>query len=899
MSNSRKLVGYQTPSRWRGAASGSLLVLLISLLVPGFTLEESVASTYNKATSVEATKVSDVIVRVNWTAPAVEGGDPEVEEYKVEYRVQGATDWATTAARPALYTDFEIEAADNELNPTRILVSGLTPATTYEFRVKSIFDDAGESTSDTDTALTDDACTYEGARNEAGSSGNLFLGGKYIEVGISPVGSFGTSENKPSGGDHTWYGSEGSSKVGMSVDYDGFDCGVEDKRIDFFLPGSPEERWAAGFEDSSGTKRYIGVSELNDNLASGIVDTMATVESDTTITDLSSGSTLKASVETTLRESSGSEAVMRVEQVISFGASSQFFTNTVTVTNLSDDNWQEARFMRSFDPDNLSYVGGGTSTENRVVRSPANDGQDTALVQAQGSLSLFRNNSLATTFDTRAPILFYSSSTSARGSTWGFANSDVFNASAWDTPGTSTDSDTGMSITFRQANLNSGQSFSVVYVTSLDLRDFDDLEADIAAAQQEAEEAQSPLENQGSGGSSGGSRDDDESEAAMEPSVDANQPAAALPRPTPAPQTTGIPNIRRGPVLRGGLPPRNVSEPEVRVGGRTISVQTEVENPSRLSVRAGVLSLGVQVQQDEGTVTRAEDGTTEVSVRKGARTNLSGSGLRPDSTVQVFLPLEGSNAKELTRIPVGADGSFNGDAAFVTAPDEDPLPIGRQVLQLVSVDENGDEVVVDMTVNIAQPPPAPEFNRVDGVIPTQAPGTSIATNAGVPEEVRVSAVEDQKLAVVEGEGWSMAIGVLSEDGAVQSAEGGASITLVRDESAQVSGGGFMPGTRADVWLFSDPTLLGTVTIDDEGRFDGEVNIDGRVIAVGEHTLQLQGVGEDGYVRAANMGVTVGDSTVAAEETSTTSLALLWWVLGAAAVVAVATGVTIVRRRQLV
>jgi hypothetical protein len=50
----------------------------------------------------------------------------------------------------------------------------------------------------------------------------------------------------------------------------------------------------------------------------------------------------------------------------------------------------------------------------------------------------------------------------------------------------------------------------------------------------------------------------------------------------------------------------------------------------------------------------------------------------------------------------------------------------------------------------------------------------------------------------------------------------------------------MPGTRADVWLFSEPTLLGTVTIDDEGRFDGEVNIDGRVIAVGNHTLPVTG-----------------------------------------------------------
>ena len=373
-------------------------------------------------------------------------------------------------------------------------------------------------------------------------------------------------------------------------------------------------------------------------------------------------------------------------------------------------------------------------------------------------------------------------------------------------------------------------------------------------------------------------------------------PVLVPPRRAVTPAQANLPVTRQGPVLRNGVAPRALPVPQVRVGGLATVVETEVPDSSRLAVRFGRTALDVQVDQGDGSVATSEDGKTEIAVRKGGNTTLSGSGWRPQSTVQVFLPLQGSNAKELTRISVGDDGAFSGDALFATAPAEQPMPVGPQVLQLVSVDEAGNEVVLEMTVNIAQPAPTPEFNRLEGVVPTQAPGTSIATNAGVPEQVTVSAVEDQKLAVVEGEGWSMAIGVLSEDGAVQSAEGGASITLVRDESAQVSGDGFMPGTRADVWLFSDPTLLGTVTIDDEGRFDGEVNIDGRVIAVGEHTLQLQGVGADGYVRAANMGVTVGDANVAAEATAATSLTFLWWSL-LAVVVAFLIIAAVVRRRR--
>jgi hypothetical protein len=122
------------------------------------------------------------------------------------------------------------------------------------------------------------------------------------------------------------------------------------------------------------------------------------------------------------------------------------------------------------------------------------------------------------------------------------------------------------------------------------------------------------------------------------------------------------------------------------------------------------------------------------------------------------------------------------------------------------------------------------------------------------------------------------------------------VTFVRDQGALVSGDGFMPGTRADVWLFSDPTLLGSVQIDDSGSFSGEVNIDGNVVTVGEHTLQLQGVGEDGFVRAANLGVIVEDA--AAEVTTEAATGFLWWLwlLVALGVVAAVVGGTAWYRR---
>jgi hypothetical protein len=97
-----------------------------------------------------------------------------------------------------------------------------------------------------------------------------------------------------------------------------------------------------------------------------------------------------------------------------------------------------------------------------------------------------------------------------------------------------------------------------------------------------------------------------------------------------------------------------------------------------------------------------------------------------------------------------------------------------------------------------------------------------------------------------------------------------------------------------VFLFSDPTLLGTVEIDGNGEFNGTVNIDGNVVTVGEHTLQLQGVGEDGYVRSANLGVTVADEAPALTEE--TSGSFLWLLLAALGVVSVAAVGTWLARR---
>ena len=373
--------------------------------------------------------------------------------------------------------------------------------------------------------------------------------------------------------------------------------------------------------------------------------------------------------------------------------------------------------------------------------------------------------------------------------------------------------------------------------------------------------------------------DDDDDEEAVTPVV---TPPPGARFPIPRPNTTAElgprSNVLSGPVLRNGLPPRPTDGPSSTVNGQRQTVTTRPQGTTGVGIVTGRLAISVQVPSpQEGRLNPAAPSGPELEIVNGRSTQITGSGSQPGSVVQVFLPLNGSDSRELAQIPVGSDGSFSGEAVFRASSTERPLPIGRTVLQVVSTDDEGNQTVIDLPINVAQPPPTPELNATLNAIPTLRPGQSIATEAGQPVPVQVIAEEENRQARVEGDGWTMAVDLDSPNARVsETGDGGALLELTRDETARVSGDGFMPGTRADVFLFSTPTLLGTVTIDENGAFDGVVNVDSSVVTVGEHTMQLQGVGEDGYVRAANLGVVVNDQDPAS--TASNSLQLLWWIL---------------------
>jgi len=397
------------------------------------------------------------------------------------------------------------------------------------------------------------------------------------------------------------------------------------------------------------------------------------------------------------------------------------------------------------------------------------------------------------------------------------------------------------------------------------------------------------------GGSSGGSSGGGETVT--------SSPAAATDAPVVVPrrvivpvQPTPVPRLLAAPVR---IIPERGFDPDAgakaRIGGQPATVTKKPLGEGGLSVEVGAFQLGIKLSTPGSSAPSDAGQRSDIDVPTGQSTKVSGGGLLPGSSLQVWLPgVTGESPRELARIPVQSDGSFASELSFTSRQSETPIPIGRQVMQVTGYDEQGNQTIVDMVVNIGQGAPAPEPNRSVNELPELSPGQSLATSAGVPETVTIEArPDDREVAVMSG-AWAFSVALPDDAGEIEQVESGATITMVQTKTASVSGEGFQPDTRVDIWLFSDPTLLGSVIVSADGSFTGEVYVDARYATPGEHTLQLQGVADDGFIKAANLGVVVQEPV---EFTTENASGLLWWVIGAFLLAVVLIVVLLARSRR--
>jgi len=166
----------------------------------------------------------------------------------------------------------------------------------------------------------------------------IYLKNKYIELGLDKKagGRYGANYAKLPAG---FYGRQGGKKkIGMVGDGDGFGIG-KDLRIDYFLPGTHEERFQTGYKLSGKEHKAINYDKTFKDTSSGDVASMM---------------------------SEGTSGPIKTKQEVSLGATDYYFRTKVTVTNVGKQTLQDVRYGRSCDPDNTVDMGGSYTTENHI-----------------------------------------------------------------------------------------------------------------------------------------------------------------------------------------------------------------------------------------------------------------------------------------------------------------------------------------------------------------------------------------------------------------------------------------------------------------------------------------------------------------------------------------------------
>ncbi|MBX7242012.1 MAG: HYR domain-containing protein [Bacteroidia bacterium] len=266
-------------------------------------------------------------------------------------------------------------------------------------------------------------------------SGNAFLQGNYLEVGIAPCGSFGSSVNAPSG-----YHPRGSGGLlGFVSDpaQDGWSTGFPDYVGDYFLPGTPEEGWGITMNGSN----------YNNNLICGTNQITGTF-----ISYSNSGGEVSAVWQ-------GSINGLSISSRTYVPLNSLYFVTEVTITNTSASTVNNLYYMRNVDPDHgvpTPGAGGSFTTQNTIVDQNPNACNKASV----SALTTSGSNYLGLgSIDSRARVTL-----------GGFSNRsayEIWNGLGLSTSGSQTN-DIAISIAFNLGNLtpNASTSFAYAYILS-------------------------------------------------------------------------------------------------------------------------------------------------------------------------------------------------------------------------------------------------------------------------------------------------------------------------------------------------------------------------------------------------------------------------------------------------
>ena len=291
------------------------------------------------------------------------------------------------------------------------------------------------------------------AHSATNSSGDVFLGGQYMEIGISTHGSFGTLSSPPSGS-----GFYNNKQIGMLIDGDGWGTGGAPTTGDFFLPGTPEERYIFAY--------YVNGTRYEFPIADRMSLSLNNWKTLPKVVDASYGNTLCAVVTgVTVHD-------VELKITYSFKDNDKAYSTKFEITNKGSYNITDVRFVRSFDPDQDATKYSEYNTYNKVISNPTTSlpGSDTnyAMVVARGART--KEGFFFIAFDNRARVsrgVEFSLSSAYKSGIWIENTGDPTYATESNLNSLGTNEDSNIAIAFNLGAIYSGGYDSGIYYSSL------------------------------------------------------------------------------------------------------------------------------------------------------------------------------------------------------------------------------------------------------------------------------------------------------------------------------------------------------------------------------------------------------------------------------------------------
>lgn len=176
-------------------------------------------------------------------------------------------------------------------------------------------------------------------------------------------------------------------------------------------------------------------------------------------------------------------------------------------------------------------------------------------------------------------------------------------------------------------------------------------------------------------------------------------------------------------------------------------------------------------------------------------------------------------------------------------------------------------VPVTVPASVPVPDATLEVLPGSGGVPVP-PGSGAVVVDGKVADLIVTVAQDGVASIEFPGEFVVRITPRNADGTIIPPGEGNAIRAYRGRTVEVGGEGFAPNTVIEVWVNSEPILLGTVTTDAEGKFSKTFDLPVGLLP-GQHTLTLGGTTKKGQVVKASVGLIVEEDSIVSPPASET------------------------------